>query len=150
MKESEIFGNNEEYPEHYEVLSGLSLLLSRSGKNRKTEGLQGKKVKKMTSCNTDLCVTQGRLILVFSWVLSGYQFLPFWKKLRMRGFTLKYVNYSHSIVAGGLEVISYTMRFTPLTSFTMRREAVSSTSYGIRAQSAVIKSLVVTARSATV
>lgn len=86
-----IMGKNEEYPVHYEVLSGLSLLISRSGKNRKTEGLQGKKVKKTTSCNTDLCVTQGRLILVFSWVLSGYQFLPFWKKLRMRGFTLKYM-----------------------------------------------------------
>ena len=75
------------------MLSGLSLLISRSGKNRKTEGLQGKKVKKTTSCNTDLCVTQGRLILVFSWVLSGYQFLPFWKKLRMRGFTLKYLRF---------------------------------------------------------
>ena len=46
MKESEIVGKNEEYPEHYEVLSGLSLLISRSGKNRKTEGLQGKKVKR--------------------------------------------------------------------------------------------------------
>ena len=91
MKESEIVGKNEEYPVHYEVLSGLSLLISRSGKNRKTEGLQGKKVKKTTSCNTDLCVTQGRLILIFSWVLSGYQFLPFWKKLRMRGVTLKYI-----------------------------------------------------------
>ena len=38
-----------------------------------------------------MCVTQGRLILIFSWVLSGYQFLPFWKKLRMRGVTLKYI-----------------------------------------------------------
>ena len=77
---------------HDEVLSSVSLLISRSGKNRKTEGLQGKKSqKKTTSCNTDLCVTQGRLILVFSWVLSGYQFLPFWKKLRMRGVTLKYL-----------------------------------------------------------
>ena len=91
MKENEILGNNKEHPEHYEVLSGLSLLISRSGKNRKTEGLQGKKVKKTTSCNTDLCVTQGRLFLIFSWVLSGYQFLPFWKKLRMRGVTLKYL-----------------------------------------------------------
>lgn len=32
-----IDGKNEEYPVHYEVLSGLSLLISRSGKNRKTE-----------------------------------------------------------------------------------------------------------------
>ena len=48
------------------MLSGLSLLISRSGKNRKTEGLQGKnKYMKTTSCNTDLCVTQGRLFLIF-------------------------------------------------------------------------------------
>ena len=59
-------------------------------KTERRKGLQGKKSqKKTTSCNTDLCVTQGRLILIFSWVLSGYQFLPFWKKLRMRGVTLK-------------------------------------------------------------
>ena len=44
---------------HYEVLSGLSLLISRSGKNRKTEVLQGKnKYKKTTSCNTDVCYTR--------------------------------------------------------------------------------------------
>ena len=48
------------------VLSGLSLLISQSGKNRKTKGLQGKnKYKKTTSCNTDLCVTQGRLFAIF-------------------------------------------------------------------------------------
>ena len=41
MKESEIVRKNEKYPVHYEVLSGLSLLISRSEKNRKTEGLQG-------------------------------------------------------------------------------------------------------------
>lgn len=63
---------------HYEVLSSVSLLFSRSGKNRKTEVIaRENKYKKTTSCNTDLCVTQGRLILIFSWVLSGYQFLPF-------------------------------------------------------------------------
>ena len=36
-------------------------------------------------------------------------------------------SYSHSIVAGGLLVISYTMRLTPSTSLTMRLEIVSST-----------------------
>ena len=70
-------GKNEEYPEHYEELSGLSLLFSRSEKNRKTEGLQGKKVKKTTSCNTDLCVTQGRLILIFSGFSQDINFYPF-------------------------------------------------------------------------
>ena len=36
-------------------------------------------------------------------------------------------SYSHSMVAGGLLVISYTIRLTPSTSLTMRLEIVSST-----------------------
>jgi hypothetical protein len=36
--------------------------------------------------------------------------------------------YSHSIVAGGLLLMSYTTRFTPGTSFTMRLEILASTS----------------------
>ena len=36
--------------------------------------------------------------------------------------------YSHSMVPGGFEVMSYTTRFTPRTSFTMRFEIVFSTS----------------------
>ena len=36
--------------------------------------------------------------------------------------------HSHSIVPGGLLVMSYTTRFTPLTSLTMRLEIVSSRS----------------------
>ncbi len=59
-------------------------------------------------------------------------------------------NYSHSIVAGGLEVISYTTRFTCLTSFTILVEMISRTSHGIRAQSEVIPSMEVTARIPTV
>ena len=35
------------------------------------------------------------------------------------------LNYSHSIVPGGLLVISRTTRFTPFTSLTMRLEKVS-------------------------
>ena len=35
---------------------------------------------------------------------------------------LRVVYYSHSTVAGGFEVISYTIRFTCATSFTMRTE----------------------------
>ena len=57
--------------------------------------------------------------------------------------------YSHSIVAGGFDETSYTTRFTPGTSLTMRAETRSRRSYGRRAQSAVMKSSVVTARSAT-
>ena len=36
--------------------------------------------------------------------------------------------YSHSIVAGGFDVISYTIRLMCCTSFTIRREIVSNTS----------------------
>ena len=59
-------------------------------------------------------------------------------------------DYSHSIVAGGLLVMSYTTRLTPFTSLTMRLEAAARTSSGIRAQSAVMKSVVDTARRAMV
>ena len=58
--------------------------------------------------------------------------------------------YSHSILAGGLVVTSSTTRFTCGTSFTILAEIVRTTSYGMRAQSAVMKSSVVTARMATV
>ena len=57
--------------------------------------------------------------------------------------------YSHSIVAGGLLEMSYTTRFTPFTSLMMRLEIRAKTSHGKRAQSAVMKSSVVTARNAT-
>ncbi len=40
-------------------------------------------------------------------------------------FRLDPLTYSHSIVPGGLEVISYTTRFTPRTSLTIRLEIVS-------------------------
>ena len=58
------------------------------------------------------------------------------------------VSHSHSIVAGGFDEISYTTRFTPRTSFTMRVEIRPSTSYGSRAQSAVMPSTLSTARKA--
>src|SRR5919197_171294 len=48
--------------------------------------------------------------------------------------------YSHSIVAGGFDVTSRTTRFTPGISLTIRAETVSTSSYGSRAQSAVIAS----------
>lgn len=59
-------------------------------------------------------------------------------------------HYSHSILAGGLVVTSSTTRFTCGTSLTILAEIVRTTSYGMRAQSAVMKSSVVTARMATV
>src|SRR5512138_2643414 len=48
--------------------------------------------------------------------------------------------HSHSIVAGGLLVISYTTRLIPSTSLTMRLATLASSSLGRRAQSAVMKS----------
>jgi hypothetical protein len=57
--------------------------------------------------------------------------------------------HSHSIVAGGLLLMSYTTRLTLGTSLTMRDEILARTSYGSFAQSAVIPSSDVTARMAT-
>src|SRR5882672_4408569 len=57
--------------------------------------------------------------------------------------------YSHSMVPGGLLVMSKTTRLTPLTSLTIRLLIRARTSYGTRAQSAVIASSLVTTRTAT-
>src|SRR5262249_10565488 len=54
--------------------------------------------------------------------------------------------HSHSIVPGGFDVMSYATLFTPGTSLIIRLEMRSSTSYGSRAQSAVMASSDVTAR----
>src|SRR6267143_3724758 len=59
-------------------------------------------------------------------------------------------NYSHSIVLGGLELISYTTLVTPGTSLTIRVEIRSSTSPGNRTQSAVMASSDSTTLTATV
>ena len=58
-------------------------------------------------------------------------------------------DHSHSIVAGGFELMSYTTRLTPGTSLTIREEIFPRTSYGSFAQSAVMPSSDVTARIAT-
>src|SRR5699024_10216864 len=60
------------------------------------------------------------------------------------------VNYSHSIVAGGFGVISYTIRFTWSTSWVIRLPILSNISQSIRAQSDVIPSTECTARIPTV
>ena len=67
---------------------------------------------------------------------------PFYRLLRA------FENYSISIVAGGLPVQSYITLFTPLTSFTILLVTFPNTSHGIWAASAVMKSEVLTARSA--
>ena len=58
-------------------------------------------------------------------------------------------DYSSSIVPGGLLVRSYTTRLTPFTSLIIRFITPCSTAHGISALSAVIKSIVLTARSTT-
>ena len=58
--------------------------------------------------------------------------------------------YSHSMVPGGLLVMSKTQRFTPFTSLIMRLASFSRISYGSFTQSAVIPSCDSTARMAMV
>src|SRR3954452_171011 len=59
------------------------------------------------------------------------------------------VSYSHSMVPGGLLVMSRVTRLTSATSLVMRVEIFSSRSNGRRAQSAVIASSEVTGRRTT-
>jgi len=58
-------------------------------------------------------------------------------------------DYSHSMVPGGLLVMSRATRLTPGTSLVIRVEIVASTSYCTRTQSAVIASSEDTGRSTT-
>jgi len=58
-------------------------------------------------------------------------------------------HYSHSIVLGGFELISSTTRLQPSTSLIIRLDMLRSTSYGTRAQSAVMASTLSTMRNAT-
>src|SRR5680860_347323 len=57
--------------------------------------------------------------------------------------------HSHSIVAGGFELISYTTLFTPGTLLMISLDTFCKNSYGRFTQSAVIPSVLSTARKAT-
>ena len=70
------------------------------------------------------------------------------RKSFIYGLFRNLVRYSNSIVPGGLLVRSYITLFTPLTSLIILLITLLSTSYGISAASAVIKSTVFTALSA--
>ncbi len=59
---------------------------------------------------------------------------------REAGSATAILNYSHSLVAGGLLEISRQTRLTPLTSLIIREESFSRRSYGSFTQSAVIPS----------
>src|SRR3954465_8852968 len=58
-------------------------------------------------------------------------------------------SHSHSMVPGGLLVTSSVTRLTSRTSLVIRGEMAAATSYGSRAQSAVMASSEVTGRSTT-
>ena len=85
----------------------------------------------LTTCHPQYS-SRERLIVTASALSSG-------ASRRRRGLT-----HSHSIVPGGFDVTSYATRFTPGTSATIRCAIRSRTSYGRRAQSAVIASSLVT------
>ena len=70
------------------------------------------------------------------------------RKAFIYGLFRNLVRYSNSIVAGGFPVQSYMKRLMCLTSFTIRLVVLPMTSHGISALSAVMKSVVVTARRA--
>ena len=70
--------------------------------------------------------------------------------IRIHAGLRRFERHSHSIVAGGLDVMSYTTRLMPRTSLTILVDIRSRSSQGRWNQSAVIKSLVCTARSARV
>src|SRR3989304_3949195 len=77
-------------------------------------------------------------------------FVTFWSSIMRLDWMYGLLRYSHSMVAGGLELMSYTTRLIPLSSLMILLEAATRTSCGIFAQSAVIPSTLVTARRATV
>ncbi len=81
----------------------------------------------------------------FTFILSPHPIFVNKKRTLFKIMFVSFVFYSHSIVAGGLLVISYTTRLICFTSFTILVEITSNTSHGILAQSDVIPSIEVTA-----
>ena len=69
--------------------------------------------------------------------------------IKKQGAHARPAGHSHSIVEGGFDVMSYTILFTGSTSLTILELILSSTSYGILAQSEVMPSMEVTARIPT-
>lgn len=55
-------------------------------------------------------------------------------------------HHSHSMLAGGFVLMSYSTRFTPFTLLRILLDVLRSTSYGSSTQSAVIASSLMTAR----
>src|SRR6185437_10815836 len=79
------------------------------------------------------------LVFVPFFPFGSFVFNPVFLRV-LRASVVKPMFYSHSIVPGGLEVMSYTTRLMPRTSFTIRLEIRFNTSYGSGVQSAVMPS----------
>jgi hypothetical protein len=69
-----------------------------------------------------------RLVIAGRRAGTGAQPLQGERAIGMVRLSLTSAPYSHSIVPGGFEVMSYTTRFTPRTSLTMRLEITSNRS----------------------
>src|SRR3954466_15871523 len=74
---------------------------------------------------------------------------PVGSAMTHRSHDLPVLAHSHSMVAGGLELMSYTTRLTPGTSLTIRAEIFPRTSYGSFAPAGGMPSPAVPARIAT-
>ncbi len=122
------------------VLTRLLLMLSHFVARSRT---LREDVKEVSCLNLVLNPATTDVVILLSPAGFEFQALSVYAGLKLRGC------YSHSTVAGGLDVISYTTLFTPCTSFVILFDTLSNISYGILAQSAVIKSSVVTALIAT-
>lgn len=74
------------------------------------------------------------------------QWILLWLTMRINSIghpetaTLSHPHYSHSMVLGGFDEISYTTRLIPRTSLMILFEITASTSGGMRNQSAVMPS----------
>jgi hypothetical protein len=113
------------------------------------QGLQSRGVAKLQGC-TIISIVVGASGFAFQRLhpQPNTEFILFSCAVNLLASCFMLLSHSHSIVPGGLEVMSKTTRLTPATSLTMRRLVRASRSVGNLAHSAVIKSSVVTARRA--
>ncbi len=100
--------------------------------------------KKITKGN-ELIIRLNNIVLLF------FQFNVYlhYYSIKKLSFRIAFNYYSHSIVAGGFELISYTTLFTPFTLLIILLEISIKNSYGKCTQSAVIPSVDCTALRAT-
>ena len=76
-------------------------------------------------CKSGSWLPDGEVVVAGAAVKATRSWEPMLSKLAREG---QHLPYSHTIVPGGLLVISITTRFTPFTSLTMRLEIFSISS----------------------